>query len=126
MEWQMKEFEKRANLQCCLTSTLEGNHLPPALCTAVFRIFQETLTNVARHADATRLAVSLEQTAGRLTMRIEDNSRGISDRELADPKSLGLAGMRERAMALGGEFKITGSHGLGTTVNVTFPLVPPS
>jgi len=122
MEWQMSEFEKRAGLQCRLTSTVESKQLPPALCTAVFRIFQETLTNVARHARATHLAVTLEQTDGRLKLQIEDNGRGITEGELTDPKSLGLAGMRERAMELRGEFKITGRAGAGTTVNVSLPI----
>ena len=64
----------------------------------------------------------LEQTAGRLWMRIEDNGRGITEQELADPKSLGLAGMRERAMGLGGEFTIRGVPGRGTVARVSFPL----
>jgi signal transduction histidine kinase len=122
MEWQTREFQQRSGLQCQLTSDMGPNLLPQALSTAVFRIFQETLTNVARHASATRVSIALQQTDGRLLMRIEDNGRGITEEEMADSKSLGLAGMRERAMAQGGEFTIRGAPGRGTAVSASFPL----
>jgi signal transduction histidine kinase len=96
--------------------------LPPELCTAVFRIFQETLTNVARHALASRVTVCIEEIACQLILRIEDNGRGVTEQQLNDPKSLGLAGMRERAMVLGGEFKIAAAPAGGTVANVRIPL----
>src|SRR5437763_536404 len=102
MEWQVGEFQKRVGCQCHFESRLAATDLPQDLCTAVFRILQETLTNVARHAGASRVLVGLEESAGHLIMRIEDNGRGITHEQLADPKSLGLAGMRERAIVLGG------------------------
>jgi len=123
MEWQLREFQKRAGIDCHLTTNLEGRALPPEICTAVFRICQETLTNIARHASASRVSVRLEETSGDLILRVEDNGRGITDSDLANPKSLGLAGIRERAMMLGGEFQISGAPSQGTTANVRIPLV---
>jgi len=122
MEWQISEFQKRVDCQCHFESRLDATDLPQDHCTAVFRIFQETLTNVARHAAASRVLVGLEESAGQLILRIEDNGRGITDEQLADPKSLGLAGMRERATVVGGEFKIAAAPGRGTVATVRIPL----
>jgi len=77
---------------------------------------------VARHAGASQVSVCLEESASQLTLRIEDNGRGITDEQLTDPKSLGLAGMRERAMALGGDFKIAAAPDCGTIAIVRIPL----
>jgi signal transduction histidine kinase len=93
------------------------------LATAIFRIFQETLTNVGRHAGATHLQVKLETTAGQLLLTVRDNGAGITSEQINDPRSLGLVGMRERARHWGGEVDIQGTPGQGTTVIVRVPLI---
>jgi signal transduction histidine kinase len=92
------------------------------LNTALFRIFQETLTNVARHAQATQVSVSLKQTKQTLVLTIIDNGRGITETELNNPRALGLLGQNERAAQWGGETTIHGAAGKGTTVTVRIPL----
>ena len=92
--------------------------------TALFRIVQESLTNVARHAAASRVEISFRQEGNNLRLTIRDNGRGIQDRELDNPRSVGLAGMRERAGLLNGRCEITGGPGNGTTVEVRLPLPP--
>jgi len=96
--------------------------IPDHLASSVFRIFQESLTNVARHAGATRVAIRLSQTARLLTLEVSDDGVGIPPDRLEGTASLGLVGMRERALACGGEFTITGRPALGTTVLLRIPL----
>jgi signal transduction histidine kinase len=91
------------------------------LDTAIFRIAQESLTNVARHAGATKVRLEMEARPDGWLLTIQDNGRGITDGQLADPKSLGLMGMRERARAWGGDIVIQGIPGRGTTVSVYIP-----
>jgi signal transduction histidine kinase len=98
-----------------------GEQVPPEHCTALFRIFQETLTNVARHAQATRVSARLGLDGGFLVMEIADNGRGITDDEQRRTKSFGLLGMKERARILGGKLSIRGVAGTGTTVSVKIP-----
>jgi signal transduction histidine kinase len=90
--------------------------------TALFRILQETLTNVARHAGATQVSIALSQDSGRLSLEVRDNGRGIAKDQLSAPGSLGILGMRERAALLGGEFTIAGDPASGTTVRVAIPI----
>ena len=122
MEWQAREFETRTGLQCEFTPPAADLHLPPELCTAFFRIFQEALTNVARHARATCVTQNLQTPAHHLILEIHDNGRGITEEEVANSQSLGLLGMRERALILGGNVQISGTPGQGTTVRVEAPL----
>ncbi len=89
--------------------------------TALFRILQETLTNVARHANATQVDVRLTQENGNLILEVRDNGKGIREEELSGGKSLGVLGMRERASLLGGEITISGIPGKGSTVSVRIP-----
>ena len=124
MEWQAREFERRTGLRCEFHSDAGDVPLSPDLDTAVFRIFQEALTNVARHAGATRVRLTLLATAQHLRLEIRDNGRGITERELANSRSLGLLGMRERALILGGHVHISGTPDQGTTVAVQIPLPP--
>jgi signal transduction histidine kinase len=93
----------------------------PERATAIFRIFQETLTNVARHADASEVEARLAREDGGLTLEIHDNGKGIPEDKLSSGESLGILGMRERAMLLGGEITIRGLPGNGTTVRVRIP-----
>ena len=92
------------------------------IATAIFRIFQEILTNVTRHAKATKVCISLKEDQGNLIFRVEDNGKGITPRAIADPKSLGLLSMRERALLLGGQVEICRTGRKGTTVTTTIPL----
>ena len=90
--------------------------------TAIFRIFQEALTNVARHADAKKVSVILKQEDTQLTLEVTDNGQGITSGQKEDPNSLGLLGMKERALIFGGEVLIHGVSGQGTNVKVQIPL----
>jgi signal transduction histidine kinase len=94
--------------------------------TAIFRIFQEALTNVLRHARATRIDIHLAMRDGEYRLMISDNGRGISDGEKLGQFSLGLLGMRERAHLIGGEVEVSGVERLGTTVTVRVPLSAPA
>ena len=91
----------------------------------LFRILQESLANVARHAAAGRVGVRLEERGRRLELSVEDDGTGITRSQSESPTSFGIIGMRERVSMLGGTFEIKGSQGNGTTVRVTIPLRPP-
>lgn len=122
IEWQAKDFQNRSGISCEATLA-EEIELERDLATAIFRIFQETLTNIARHAGATRVAVRLEREDGRLVLTVTDNGRGITNRQIDDDKSFGIIGMRERAHLWGGELRISGNPEEGTTVTVDIPLL---
>ena len=124
LEWQAADFENRSAVKCRVRADLEFPELHPELNTAFFRIFQETLTNVIRHAQATRVDVRLSREAGDVLLVIHDNGRGISDAEIANTRSIGLCGMRERAALFGGQVNISGLPGQGTTVTVRIPISP--
>ena len=120
IEWQAQEFARRTEIACEL-ELREDIALERDLSTAFFRIFQETLTNVARHAEATRVQVTLEEKNGELTLTVQDDGRGMTEDRLSDPQSLGLIGMRERARAWGGDVAFKSVAGRGTTVTVRIP-----
>jgi len=123
IEWQAQEFQQRRGIKCKVVSRISDHAiLDEDLNTAFFRIFQETLTNVIRHAEATRVEVVLEQVGDSLVMEVRDNGRGITEPEINNTHSIGLLGMRERAALLGGEVAFQGEPGKGTTVRVTIPL----
>jgi len=122
LEWQAAEFEKLTGIRCEFSSNPKDIILDPDRSTAIFRIFQETLTNVVRHANATKLKASLKKEAGRIVLRIRDNGTGIEKKQISDPGAFGLIGMRERARFLGGEVRISGTPGKGTTVAVSIPV----
>ena len=96
--------------------------IPEHLGSSVFRVCQESLTNVARHARAKRVTIRLTQTTERVTLEVSDDGIGIPPERLEGTASLGLVGMRERALACGGEFRITGQPGQGTTVLLRVPM----
>lgn len=123
IEWQAQEFEKRTEIEVQFKAAPRDIVLERDLSTAIFRIFQEALTNVIRHADATRVKVSLKKEKDRILLRIRDNGKGIEEKQIADPKAFGLIGMRERARFWGGEVRISGTPGKGTLVAVDIPLV---
>lgn len=122
IEWQTQEFQSRTGIQCRLDIYLRSACLSQPASTAMFRIFQEILTNVVRHANASTVKITLQEQAGGLVLEVQDNGCGITDDQLADPQSLGLVGMRERALLLGGNITFAGTRGSGTTVRVRIPL----
>ena len=122
MEWQAKEFQSRTGIKCEIDFRTDALNLEQDLVTAIFRIFQETLTNVARHAEATKVKVSLSETTDCLSMEVSDNGRGITDEQITNPKSFGLMGIQERVHLLGGIIKIRGVRGKKTVVKLDIPL----
>jgi signal transduction histidine kinase len=122
IEWQMQDFQERVKIECQFDSDLGELDLDPARSTAVFRILQETLTNVARYAQATRVEASLRKEDQNLILQVRDNGKGISEEQIANVKTFGLLGMRERAHVFGGDVVIHGSPGQGTTVTVRIPV----
>ena len=126
VEWAGEDFEARTGTKCRLDLPEDDISVDPEQATAVFRIFQETLTNVARHADASQIEVRLAKDDRDLTLEVHDNGGGIPEDKLANGESLGILGMRERALLLGGEFTISGGPGEGTTVRVRIPEVHPT
>ncbi|MDD2673067.1 MAG: ATP-binding protein, partial [Syntrophales bacterium] len=106
-----------------LRSNMGENRLQGDVSTALFRILQESLTNIIRHAGATEVGIDIEQKKNSISLRVRDNGRGISKRRSEARNSIGIAGMRERAELAGGEFRITGSRGKGTEIFVEIPLV---
>ena len=123
--WEARQFEERSGVKCTFTSTPEEMELDREQSTAVFRICQELLTNVARHADATLVSIVLKTHDDSLTLEASDNGKGIEKQQVAASTSLGILGMRERALALGGQFSISGTPGKGTTATVKIPLTAP-
>ncbi|HEU5303343.1 MAG TPA: PAS domain-containing protein [Gemmatimonadales bacterium] len=122
VEWQAQEFERSTGITAQLEVQATHPELDDVCATTTFRILQETLTNVARHAHATRVNIALRVSAEVLTLEVRDNGRGISEAEKASPHSLGLVGSRERAIACGGELVIGGVRGKGTTVSLRIPV----
>ena len=122
IEWQLQEFQTRSGIEGKLISDSDETTLDTDGATTVFRIFQEILTNVARHAQATQVKVTLEESATVLTLQVEDNGRGITESEIHNPKSIGLLGMQERAWLRAGEIHFQGTPNVGTIVTVRLPL----
>lgn len=122
VEWQAREFEKRFHIPCNLQINVSEITLEEKISNAVFRTLQEALTNVSRHAKATQIKIQLTKSDARLILRIIDNGKGIEISEIENVKSLGLLGMRERAMMIGGTLKIEGTKEKGTCVTLETPL----
>ena len=122
VEWQAREFQHRTGIACETTIQPHNMELGPEQSTALFRILQEILTNVARHAQATNVHIRLEQSGEHVSLQVRDDGRGITDLEQSGPKAFGLLGMRLRARQQGGDFDIQGVAGTGTTVTVRIPL----
>jgi len=121
IEWQAEEFQKRTGIECKTTIDPEDLNMERELATAVFRIFQEALTNVSRHAKATEVRVVLKEDLEKLLLIVQDNGKGITKKQISDSKAYGLIGMRERSLFCGGEVKISGLPGKGTRVALTIP-----
>lgn len=122
VEWQAQDFSRRFGIEC-RASLGEGDlRLAAEQKTAVFRILQETLTNVLRHADAASVEVRLGMAGRRLVLEVTDDGRGIAPEEVARETSLGILGMRERAEMLGGSISVGPAEGGGTRVALEIPL----
>ena len=116
-----KQFQDRTGIVTDCDCTAENLGLNRQQSTALFRVFEEALTNIMRHAGATKVDVRLNRNNGDLVLTIRDNGRGISEAEMLYPSSLGLLGMRERVNLIGGELNITGTVGEGTIITVRLP-----
>ena len=120
--WQTRDFQQRTGIRCKVDVPADSNGVHPDCATAVFRIFQEVLTNVARHANATRIDVLMRHDGNALTLEVKDNGKGIPASDVQSSKSLGILGMRERVLPFDGRIEISGAHGRGTQVTVSIPL----
>ena len=121
IESQLQEFAKHSGIKCEFVSGADVSMLGSARSTVVFRIVQEALTNVARHAAATRVDIGLHKDSDCLMLEVRDNGKGIRAEEVASAQSLGLLGMHERALVFGGEVTVTGRPGRGTVVTLRIP-----
>lgn len=121
INWQAREFQKRTGIRCAIQLPPNGPEPDAERATAVFRIFQELLTNVTRHAKATRVEIRLEISGASLMLEVRDNGMGITPRQTENARSLGLLGMRERVLQFEGNFEIDGTPGKGTRVRVAIP-----
>jgi PAS domain S-box-containing protein len=124
VQWQAQQFQDRSGIvvECACPEEIA---LSQEQGTAVFRIFQEALTNILRHAQASRVDVTMTEEADVLVLTIRDNGRGIREDEKSGPLAIGLLGMRERAHLVGGELDIAGAEGKGTTITVRLPIDRP-
>lgn len=122
IEWQIDEFRRRSGIHVRFQSRLDHIALDRGRATAVFRIFQEALSNALTHAAATQITVRLSNPPNTLTLTVSDNGRGISAEQAGSDASLGLLGMRERAELLGGHVTVRGGRPRGTIVSVSIPL----
>lgn len=126
IEWQVEEFARQSEIQCQVTVPAGGSRLSRERSTALFRILQECLTNVVRHAGATQVNVVLVSKDEHFELTVHDNGCGLAAEKLHDPRSIGLLGMRERVMAFGGNVEISGIPGAGTTVAARIPFNTPA
>ncbi len=123
VEWQMKEFKVRTGIDCRLVITPDDLMVDRDRSTALFRILQEALTNVIRHAEASKILVSLRKTDGQVTLQIQDNGKGITQEQRADHRSFGLMGIRERVLFFNGDVDIRSGEPIeGTSITIRIPL----
>jgi signal transduction histidine kinase len=122
VEWQVKEFGNRTGIDWDIAIDMKITDLDKNISIALFRILQESLTNIARYAEAAKISVSLAETDSMLTLEVVDDGKGISEKQLSNPHSLGILGMRERVQYLGGDINIKGVPNKGTRVTVRVPL----
>jgi len=124
LEWQVNEFRKRTGIECSMESLLLTKDFDPDVATAIFRILQETLTNIMRHAKATRVKITLAEKRNHIVLTVRDNGAGITREQGRNGNAFGIMGMRERANALGGKVNIVGVPEKGTVVVAHIPLTP--
>ncbi len=122
IEWEAEQFQSRTGIACRCDCSMETFDLDPEQSTAIFRIFQEALTNILQHARATAVEVVMREEEGQFVLTISDNGRGITENEKSGALSLGILGMRERAYLIGAEYEINGVEGKGTVVTLRVPV----
>ena len=126
VEWMAQDFARRTGIACKPTILPTDGAITDELATALFRIVQEALTNISRHAGASRVQIELGLQSGCVTLEVRDDGRGITESAATGPGSLGILGMRERAAALGGVLEVAPRSGGGTRVAAWFPPTPAS
>jgi signal transduction histidine kinase len=122
IEWQAQQFQGRTGIVCVCDCVLDKVELTEEQSTAVFRILQEALTNVLRHAQATKVDIKTDKENGYFVVSVSDNGKGMTESKKSEQQSLGILGMRERAHLVGGEVSITSAQGRGTVVTVRVPI----
>lgn len=122
MEWQSEEFEKRSEIKTIFNTNAANLEVSPEIATGIFRIFQESLTNVLRHADASEVYPSLNINDDTLELVVADNGKGFNPAEIKNKRTLGLLGMKERVLIMGGTYQIESEAGHGTLVRIIVPL----
>ena len=122
LEWQSSEFEKHNNIKSAFFSSHEDIQLEKNLATQLYRIYQEALTNVARHSEADKVTAELTINQKQLILTITDNGKGFNPEEIKAKKTLGLLGMNERALLMKGQLTINSIIGKGTMVTVMVPI----
>jgi signal transduction histidine kinase len=125
LEWQAREFEKRAGIECRFHTNREDLALGGGQATGVFRVFQEALTNVAKHSQAKSVDVQVFATEKLVTLEVRDDGVGVKPQDLAKPDSFGVRGMQERVHHLGGWLDVSGAPGRGTTIMLSIPRAEP-
>jgi len=123
LEWQSREFEKNFGIHCIFESLVAEPHFTTNQSNALFRIYQEALTNIARHAQATQVDAVLTQEENRIVLEIRDNGKGFRMEDMAGKKTLGLKGMRERTLMIDGDFSIESQPGKGTYIHLSIPIL---
>jgi two-component system sensor kinase len=120
---QATEFAQQAGLSLCVTGDCGELDLPEGVGHNTYRIAQEALSNIGRHATASEVKLEVCVSAGRFLMSIEDNGKGFELERISDPHAVGLIGMRERAHLIGGKLDIHSTPGIGTTVRLEIPII---
>ena len=123
IEWQANDFQRHTGIVCEVSIQPDEMNINQEISTDMFRIFQETLTNITRHAGATRVMVHLTRIDDVLELQVQDNGHGITSEQINDPKSFGLIGIRERVQFWHGVVTIEGRTGVGTIITVRLPLL---
>jgi signal transduction histidine kinase len=122
IEWHAGEFAKRSKIKCITELEDVDINFDPEKSISIFRIFQETLTNAARHSEADEIKIDLKVQNGWMILRVSDNGNGITEQEINNGTSLGILGMKERVLILGGIFNIKGEKDKGTIVDLKVPI----
>jgi PAS domain S-box-containing protein len=121
IEWLIKDFREKSGIDCVMENNAETLDFSPRNSTEIFRILQEALTNIVRHANATKVKITITSSLKDYIITVKDNGQGIKDEETRSPYSLGLLGMRERALIFNGKIEISGNANHGTELIIKIP-----
>jgi signal transduction histidine kinase len=123
IEWLADDFSRRTGIECSVNINEVDCDINKNIQTVIYRITQESLTNIMRHANASKVSISVKETAGLIYLDVKDNGKGITTEEIQNGRSLGLVGMKERAYFVGGSFDVSGEPGKGTKISVAIPSI---